>query len=48
MVMRWVAASFLPTEMNSRRVMGWRDLWQLETMLGRKLSEEAAAKQEAA
>jgi putative transposase len=46
MVERWVAASFLATEKNFRRIMGWKDLWQLEAILGRK--ENPAAKQEAA
>ena len=48
MVERWVAASFLATEKNFRRVMGWKDLWQLEATLGRKVSDQAAAQQEAA
>ena len=46
MVERWVAASFLATEKNFRRIMGWKDLWQLQAILGRK--ENPAAKQEAA
>jgi putative transposase len=48
MVQRWAAASFLATEKNFRRIMGWKDLWQLETILGRKVSEPAAFQQEAA
>lgn len=48
MVERWVAASFLATEKNFRRIMGWKDLWQLEAILGRKVSDLAAAQQEAA
>lgn len=48
MVERWVAASFLATEKNFRRMMGWKDLWQLEAILGRKVTENAAAKQEVA
>jgi transposase-like protein len=48
MVQRWAAASFLATEKNFRRIMGWKDLWQLETILGRKLSDQTAAQQEAA
>jgi putative transposase len=48
MVERWVAASFLATEKNFHRIMGWKDLWQLEAILGRKGSENAAAKQEVA
>jgi putative transposase len=48
MMQRWVAASFLATEMNFRRIMGWKDLWQLESILGRKATENAAATQEVA
>lgn len=48
MVERWVAASFLATEKNFRRIMGWKDLWQLEAILGRKVTDQAAAQQEAA
>jgi transposase-like protein len=47
-VQRWAAASFLATEKNFRRIMGWKDLWQLETILGRKVSDQDAAQQEAA
>jgi transposase-like protein len=48
MVERWVAASFLATEKNFHRIMGWKDLWQLEATLGRKATENPAAKQEVA
>ena len=48
MVERWAAASFLATEKNFRRIMGWKDLWQLEAILGRKRSEDAATMQEVA
>lgn len=48
MVERWAAASFLATEKNFRRIMGWKDLWQLETILGRKVTEPAASQPEAA
>jgi len=48
MVERWVAAAFLATERNFHRIMGWKDLWQLEAILERKASENAAAKQEVA
>jgi len=47
MVQRWAAASFLATEKNFRRIMGWKDLWQLETILGRKVVD-AATMQEVA
>ncbi len=36
MVQRWVAASFLATEKNFRKIMGWKDLWQLKVILGRQ------------
>jgi transposase-like protein len=48
MVERWVAASFLATEKNFHRIMGWKDLWQLQAILDRKASENAAAKHEVA
>jgi hypothetical protein len=48
MVQRWAAASFLATETNFRRIMGWKDLWQLEAILGRKRSEDSATMQEVA
>ena len=45
MIQRWVAASLLATEKNFRRIMGWKDLWQLQVILERKTS---ATKQEVA
>ena len=48
MVERWVAASFLATEKNFHRIMGWKDLWQLEAILGWKTSDGAARNQEVA
>ena len=30
MVLRWVAASFLDTEKNFRRILGYKDLWMLQ------------------
>ena len=48
MVERWVAASFLATEKSFRRLMGWRDLWQLETILGRKGMDNSVSKQKVA
>ena len=48
MLERWAAASFLATEKNFRRIIGWKDLWQLEAILGRKRSEDAATIQEVA
>jgi transposase-like protein len=46
MIQRWVAASFVATEKNFRRIMGWKDLWQLKAILGRE--EKPATKQEVA
>ena len=48
MMERWVAASFLATEKNFHRIMGWKDLWQLEAILGRKATEASAVRQEVA
>ena len=48
MVARWAAASFLATEKNFRRIMGWKDIWQLEAILGRKTVDTAALRQEVA
>jgi putative transposase len=45
MVQRWVAASFLATEKNFRKIMGWKDPWQLKAILGR---QPATFKQEVA
>ena len=47
MVERWAAASFLATE-NFHRIIRWKDLWQLEAILGRKAMETAAVRQEVA
>lgn len=35
MVLRWAASAFLSAEKNFRRIMGYKDLWVLETALGR-------------
>jgi hypothetical protein len=44
-----VGGGFILTkEKNFRRIMGWKDLWQLETILGRKISDQDAAQQVAA
>ena len=48
MVLRWVAGSFLATEKNFRRIMGWKDLWQLKALLGRAGTEKSAPQQEVA
>ena len=36
MVLRWAAAALLMTEQNFLRIMGYRDVWMLESALGRK------------
>ena len=33
MVLRWAAASFLDAQKSFRRIMGYRDLWQLKAHL---------------
>jgi len=43
MVERWAAASFLATEKSFRRIIGCKDLWQLETILGRKAAADTVA-----
>ena len=43
MVRRWMASAFLRTEKNFRRIMGYRELWTLETIL----SESQFATQQA-
>jgi transposase-like protein len=40
MVLRWAAAALLMTEQNFRRIMGYKDLWMLESALGRKKGED--------
>ena len=35
MVLRWAASAFLEAEKNFRRIMGYKELWILETALGR-------------
>jgi len=41
MLARWSAAAFLAAEKRFRRVMGYRDLWQLEAVLRGKQAHEA-------
>jgi transposase-like protein len=36
MAQRWVASAWLVTERNFRRIIGYRDLWSLAAILGRK------------
>ncbi len=46
MVLRWVAAAFLATEKNFRRIQGYRDLWMLKAKLENGVAldlQEAAA-----
>ena len=35
MVLRWVVSAFLSAEKNFRKIMGYKDLWTLEAILGR-------------
>ena len=35
MVLRWAVSAFLSAEKNFRKVMGYKDLWTLEAILGR-------------
>jgi hypothetical protein len=44
---RWVAASFLATEKNSRRIMGYRDLWALKAILRGQQQSKAKVAQNA-
>ena len=37
MVLRWAASAFLSAEKNFRRIMGYKDLWTLEAILGRSI-----------
>jgi transposase-like protein len=42
MVLRWTATSFLSAEKTFRRIMGYRDLWQLEAVLrGKEVASQA-------
>jgi len=42
MVLRWSATSFLAAEKKFRRIMGYRDLWQLEAALrGKEVASQA-------
>ncbi len=38
MVLRWVAAAFLETEKNFRRILGYRDLWMLKVKLDNEVA----------
>jgi len=38
MVLRWVAAAFLATEKNFRRIQGYRDLWMLKAKLDNEVA----------
>ncbi|MCH7596470.1 MAG: hypothetical protein IID35_07910 [Planctomycetes bacterium] len=33
MVLRWVASALIETEKSFRRIMGWKQLWMLQTSL---------------
>lgn len=44
MVLRWVAAAFLATEKNFRRIQGYRDLWMLKAKLDNELALDSKQK----
>ena len=46
MARRWVAAAFLATEKDFRRILGYRDLWRLKAKLENEVVLDS--KQEAA
>ncbi len=48
MVQRWVASAFLATEKSFRRIMGYKDLWALKTILDAKVEEAVASKEKVA
>ena len=39
MALRWAASAFLEVEKRFRRIMGYRDLWMLESVLNEKGGE---------
>lgn len=44
MVLRWVAAAFLETEKNFRRILGYRDLWMLKAKLENQVALDSKPK----
>ncbi|MBM4448415.1 MAG: IS256 family transposase [Chloroflexi bacterium] len=44
MVLRWVAAAFLETEKNFRRLLGYRDLWMLKAKLENEVALDSKPK----
>jgi len=44
MVLRWVAAAFLETENNFRRILGYRDLWMLKAKLDNEVALDSKPK----
>jgi transposase-like protein len=44
MVLRWVAAAFLETEKNFRRILGYRDLWMLKAKLENEVALDSKQK----
>jgi putative transposase len=44
MVLRWVAAAFLATEKNFRRIQGYRDLWMLKAKLDNEVALDSKQK----
>ena len=44
MAQRWAAASFLDTEKNFRRILGYKDLWMLQAKLNDLLTGDDQSK----
>ena len=44
MALRWAAASFLDTEKNFRRILGYKDLWMLQAKLNDLLTGDDQSK----
>ncbi len=45
MLLRWVASALIETENSFRRIMGWRQLWMLESYLDNPAESEAVARE---
>ena len=43
MLLRWVASALVETEKSFRRIMGWKQLWMLESYLDKPAESEAVA-----
>ena len=45
MVLRWVASALIETEKSFRRIMGWKGLWMLETVLDNPAENKEVAQE---